>query len=225
MRRWVLWPFVLVPIVTLVSCGGGEVDLTDREIADEDLRLMVLTRGELGEKYADFELDDEASGFESNQERIRLACDPQDEENDIESFERLTTFKQTHVSDEEALQLRIILFKAPPGASGSFKDDVEDVRRQVGQTCDDIAIEDIQEFDAEEIAEESLGIVLAVDIKDQEGDEGKLYQTIVVFRRGRIVASARITRFDEMDVRPEVTALARRLDERIEDVLEGEFTP
>jgi hypothetical protein len=51
-------------LLSMSACGGGaEKDITDREITDGELSLMVLPLSDLGSQYAQFELDEDESGF------------------------------------------------------------------------------------------------------------------------------------------------------------------
>jgi hypothetical protein len=73
-------------VALLTACGGGEADLTARDISDEELALMVLSQEELGKEYAELELDEDQSGFRTNDAAIEEAIDPDDERQDIERF-------------------------------------------------------------------------------------------------------------------------------------------
>ena len=61
--------------------------------------------------------------------------------------------------------------------------------------------------------DEAIGFVVAASTDG--GDEPTLYQTVVGFRRDRILGTVRISRLDDTDVREETIALARKLDERV----------
>ena len=59
---------VALAFLSASACGGGgsgPKDMTDREITDGELSLMVLPQSDLGSQYADFTLDD-TSGLQSN---------------------------------------------------------------------------------------------------------------------------------------------------------------
>jgi hypothetical protein len=112
------------------------------------------------------------------------------------------------------------LFEDSDGASGNFRDTIEDAKGQVGGTREDLTIESAEEFDAGQIADESAGY----SFRANQPSRGRrsFTQQPSGFRRGRIIGSAIIVRLDDEDVREEVTALAGKLDERIQAVLRGE---
>jgi hypothetical protein len=226
----------LLPLAFLlalaVACNGdsGPADLTAGEITDEQLSLMALPQSELGPEYTEFELDEDESGLNSNEQAIEDAFDPEDETADVERFGRLNGYGQQYSSfqamlDGEGVFLvgtDVDLFEDSDGASGNFRDTVEDAKGQVGETREDLTIESAEEFDAGQIADESAGYSFRARPTLGE-DGGSFHATTVGFRRGRIIGSAIIVRLDDEDVREEVTALVGKLDERIQAVLRGDI--
>ncbi len=224
-----LLPFALLMAFAVACGGGGQAALTDRDITDEDLSLMVLPQSDLGPDYADFERDEEESGFASNEKAIDDAFDKEDEAEDVERFGRAKGYGEEYSAFDALLEGQgvfliatdVDLFEDADGASGEFRDTVEDAKGQVGQTNEGATLESAEEFDAGEIADEAAGY--AFRATTSAGEDGvTLYGTTVGFRRGRIIGSSVIIRLDDQDVREEATALARNLDERIQAVLRGE---
>jgi hypothetical protein len=224
-----LLPFAFLMAVAVACGGGGPVDLTDRDITDEELALMVLPQSELGPDYADFQRDEDQSGLKSNEQTIKDAFDPEDESSDVDQFGRLNGYGDEYSSLEALtdgqgvflIATDVDLFEGPDGASGDFRDTIDDAKRQVGETSEGVTFESAEEFVVSEIADESAGYVFRATAT---GDQNKitLQGTTVGLRRGRIIGSAIIVRLDDQDVGEEVTALARKLDERIQAVLRGD---
>jgi len=229
---------LIAACLLLAACGGEEeeeaeapADLTAGEITDEELSLMVVPLSELGSQYADFEFYEDESGFQSNEDIIDAAFDEEDEAGDVERFGRVNGYGEDYRSVEAALEREgafligtaTELYEDADGASGDLKDGVEDMQRQVGMTKEDVTLEDAEEFDPGRIADESAGLLLTGSVA--AGQEVRYYMTVVGFRRGRLLGSVAIARFDEEDVREEAEALARKLDERITAVLRGEVEP
>ena len=221
-------PFLFA--LSVIACGGGQGDLTAREITNDELSLMVLSLAELGPQYADFEFDEDESGFQSNDDQIEDAFDDDDEAEDLERFGRLNGYADVYSSvaaviDAEGvffIGTSVSLYENTDGASGDLKDEVEDSRRQIGMTSDDVTLEDAEEFQADGIGDESAGLVLTLSVV---GDEKlTFYGTLVGFRRGRLIGSSIIATFDDENVREEASVLARKLDERILAALRGEVT-
>lgn len=226
MRKLLLVPPFLFTLA-VVACGG-QADLTAREITDEELRLMVLSAVELGPQYAEFEFDEDESGFRSNEDEIEEDFDPEDEAEDIERFGRVNGYADAYsfpeaISEEQGvffIATAIGVYEDADGASGDLKDEVVDAQRQIGMSIEDVTLEDTEEFGADGVGDESAGLILTLSASDDQ--RLTFYGTFVGFRRGRLIGSVVISRLDEEDDRDEVAALARKLDERILAVLRGE---
>jgi hypothetical protein len=225
--------FTILAAVTVVSAyacggGGGPADLTNREITDQELSLMVLPLSDLGSQYADFELDD-TSGVQSNEQVIADAFDSEDEAQDVQRFGRNNGYEASYSSSAALLAGKgqvhvataVILHEDADGASGNLKDGVGDAQRAVGMTKGGVTIEGVDTFEVTDIAEEAVGIVQRASLKIGE-EEFSLGQTVVGFQEGRLIGSVAVTSFEGEDARQEATALARKLDERILAVLRGE---
>ncbi len=230
MRKLLFVPPILVSLA-VVACGGGQTDLSARDITDEELSLMVLSLTELGPQYADFEFDEDESGFRSNEDAIDDAFDPDDEEEDIKRFGRLKGYADIYSSlaaliDAEGvffIGTSVSLYETTDGASGDLRDEVDDSMGQIGTVSDNVTLEDAAEFEADGIGDGSAGLVLTLSVS---GDQKlTFYGTLVGFQRGRLIGSSIIARFDDEDVRDEAAALAGKLDERILAALRGEVTP
>jgi len=231
MRR-LFMVLVALTLALAVACGGGgQKDLTDREITDEELSLMVLPLSELGSQYADFELDD-TSGLQSNEQAIDDAFDKEDEAQDVERFGRANGYEALYTSSQALLEekgpinigMDVILHENADGASGNLKDGVEDAQRAVGKTQEDVTIEGADTFKVDNIGQGAVGMVHKASFKVDE-QELTVEQTVVGFQEGRLIGSVAITGFEDEDMQVEATALARKLDERIQAVLRGEVEP
>jgi len=225
--------FTVLTALALLSAsacggGGGQADLTDREITDEELSLMVLPLSNLGPQYADFELDD-TSGLQSNEQVIDDAFDEEDEAQDVERFGRTNGYEESYtfsaaLPEEKGpihIATGVILHEDADGASGNLKDGVEDAQRAVGMTKEDVTIQGVDTFEVGDIGQKAVGLIQKASIKIDE-EELTIHQTVVGFREGRLIGSVVITNLKGEDVQEEATALARKLDERILAVLRGE---
>ena len=222
-----LLPLLATLAAVAIACdGNGVPDPTARDISDAELAAMVLPLEELGSAYADFERDDD-SGFQSNEDKIDDAFDEEDEEGDVERYGRVTGYEESYTSVEGLLEegvfiigTMVALYEDSDGASGDLKDEVNDSKDAEGTTDEGVTVGDVEEFDPDDFGDESVGLVLALS-GEALGDL-TFYGTLVAFRRGRIIGSVVIARFDDEDVRDEATELARKLDERVQAVLRGE---
>ena len=212
-----------------VACdGSGAPDPTAREISDAELAAMVLPLEELGSAYAGFELDVLQSGVVSNEDVIGDAFDEEDEEGDIERYGRVTGHAESYSPIEARLEVEgvlvigtnVSLYEDSDGASGDLNDEAKDAKEGEGLTKDGVTAGGVEEFDPGDFGDESVGLV--VTLSDEAVQTFTFYGTVVAFRRGRLSGSVFIVRFDDRDVREEVSGLARKLDERIQAVLRGE---
>jgi len=212
----------------LLACGGSDKDAAGGETSDGQLAAMTLALEELGPAYDAFELDDD-SGFRSNEEAAEEANDKEDERSDIERFGRINGFETIYISTPAFMSGKgpwmvsavVDLFQDAEGASGSLWDDVDDWKREVGRTVGQVTLSDAQEFDPGDIGDETTGVVATVTLTGNEASPFRM--TAVAFRRGPLVGTVGIARFDEEDVSGEVIALAQKLDERIQSALGGEM--
>ncbi len=228
MRMLLLLPLLLVTLV--LACNGGTIDLIDREISDGELVAMMLPQADLGSAYADLQLDDD-SGFETSEDAAEDAFDEEDEAEDIVRFGRVTGYGETFISTEGFISqqgvfliaMDLTIYESGDSASGYLRDELEDTRREVGVSRDGGILERLDEFHPEGVGDESAGMFAV--LKAAEAEALPFNVTLVMFRRGRLIGEVVIVRFDEEDVRQEVTELAHKLDERILAVLRGEIEP
>lgn len=224
----------------LSACGGGEPDVTAREISNEELVLMVLPQEELGAEYAGLVLDEFTSGFLSNEEAIENDYDGEDERGDIERFGRVNGYAEVYspppadqgdpsALNEQGLMVgtAIELLRDGEGASGRLEDETADYERELrGEAGTEAAEEvDLQPFSLSGIGDEAVGLQMRQPVPLDSGLKMFYNATIVSFRRGRLVGAAVVAEFADKDRQDELAALARKLDERIQAVLRGDITP
>ena len=211
------------------SCGGGK-DLTDRDITGADLVAMVLLQEDFGSKYGQFQFDEDSSGFSSNDEHIENSFDQEDAEEDVERFGRVTAYREGYSpptgpsgdSGVTFIRSEVALYEDADGASGDLTDTVEDTKDLQGMTDEGLTLEDVDEFEPDDIGDESVGLILTVSTSDNGEEE---FFSIIAFRRGRLIGAVLIVQFGREDPREELGELAGKLDERIQAVLEGEIEP
>jgi len=200
------------------------------EISDEELALMVLPQEELGQEYADFELDETESGYRSNEDVAAEDFDPDEEAQDIERFGRVGGYEASYsrwslLAAPAWTVLSVDLFEDSDGASGYVADTLADFQAQLGQEQEEWAgLEEFTRLDVEKIGDETEAFRVKATFEDEGGIQYTLCVTAVVFRKGRILGAVGVAREDDQDIVSQVVALARKLDERIEAVLRGDIT-
>lgn len=229
-------------LAVLSACGGGEADVTAREISHEELALMVLPQEEFGAQYAELELDEDISGFVSNEEAIEDDHDGDDERRDIERFGRVNGYAEVYSSppggqagpsalSEVDLMVGtgVELLRDVEGASGRLEDEIGDYERELREEAgaEDAQEVDLRLFSPAGIGDEAVGLQVQLPLPLLPDGGLKLFYNVthVSFRRGRLVGAVVVGEFDEGDRRDEVATLARKLDERIQAVLRGDITP
>jgi hypothetical protein len=223
-----------VCLAVLSGCGGGEADVTAREISDEELSLMVLAQEEFGAEYAELDPDDERSGFQSNDEVVAEAHDRDDERRDIERFGRVNGYFEAYSSTGSFLTgeglldvaTGVELLRDSAGASGRMKHEMAEYETELREQAEeeDAQEADLRPFGTGGIGDEAVGLQVRFTIPLDGGLKVSYYATYVSFRRGRLVGAVVVGESEDRDRRDEVAALARKLDERIQAVLSGDIT-
>ena len=213
------------------SCGGGDDELTQalESLAENDLAVMVLPQEELGDEFANLEVDED-SGFVDNEEAADDTIDPDDTANDLERAGRINgyaleysdpTFSALEAGEGVLSVATVVtLFEDGSGASDFFAKQVDDFQRLEGGEIEvGFILEEVETFAVDGLADEAIGIRAQASFGDVQ-----FYVTTVGFRLDRLVGAADIGRADDADVNQRVEEIARALEQRIEGVLLGEIT-
>lgn len=221
-------------LLLVTACGGGGADQEDGivagDISDEQLSQMLLSQSEWGDEYA--ALASTGSLLEDREQRAQHVSE--DEAQDLERLGEVKSYQDGY-SREEAFQegtgpLRVgttvYLFESGKGASDYLEDDIEDLEGAIGEERGLTTIHSVDRFAVEGIGDEAVGLQIISAYLTEYGLLA-VYQTMVAFREGAILAFVSVMRLDNTNLNLEVTALARKLDQRIWDVLgqQGASTP
>lgn len=221
-----LWTGGLLLVLFLAGCGdGGKGDSLAAHISDEALMSMALAKEELGDEYADFDLA--TSGVETREERTGDVSE--DEAEDLKRFGELKSYHERYQREGALAEgsgpftvgVTIYLFQSESGASGYLQDDLADLEQARAETPGAGLVENIDYFALDQTGDESLGFRATINLTTETGIV-PVRQTAAWIRRGGLLVLFSLMRLDEKDVRDEVRALARKLDERIEAVLAGQ---
>jgi len=197
-------------------------------VADNDLAIMVLPQEDLGDEFADLQIDDD-SGFKDNEEAADETIDPDDTADSLERVGRINGYELLYsdpsLSALEAgvgvieLATEVDLVMDAGAASDHLAKQVEDWQRLEGEQVEaGVTLEKVETFAVKGLADEAVGLRARASFGDLQW-----YETVVAFRLDRLVGAAYAYRVDDANINSQVEAIARALERRIEGVLLGDI--
>lgn len=216
---------LLACVLALAGCALGEEGSPDEIIGDE-LAIMVLPQGELGSEYAAFAVDDD-SGRGTARDLAEGTFEPNDTAASVKRSGWTAGYDLTYSTQKRLAADRRAgavsagtsadLFATETGARSFILTELRHFRRFEGKTREGVKILRTDEFDVT-VGDEGWGVEF-----EFRGSGATLTMTGVIFRHGRLVATAFYLRADDADVRPQAASLALKLENRIERVLAGDL--
>ena len=218
-------------LLLLAGCGFGSS--AQREAAPKEkvtraqLAAMVLPKAKLGQSAKGLVLYS-GSGATTNARFASSTVDPDDSAGTLKSSGRLLGFQQAYEAPQLnvrktrgtlAVSTGVELLEDSVYATQYLHDRLNDFERLKGTVRPGIKLRNVSAFDVVGIGEEGGGIRGTFVISGL----GTGHETTVVFRRGRLVGHASVTRGTRADARQEAMRLAVALDRRIQAVLSGEI--
>jgi hypothetical protein len=226
-KRAILAAGALLLATGVASCGGGGGgDVTARPIDDSVLGTMAVYEVDLPGDFAGF-VRIEGSGFKDNEQSAAEHFDPVDEAQDLERFAQEREYVRRYGPSEAGgatsagavnFVSAVRLFKDASGASGYLTDELTDIEGSVGKESGGITINAVERLKVGGIGDEAAGVRMTMTVAGG-GSERPEYETLVFFRRGRLLVSLAAIRGDEVDFKSDLETLARSLNERIQIVL------
>lgn len=212
-------------MLALAGCGLGE-EGGPKEITGDELAIMVLPQSELGSEFAAFAADDD-SGPGTARDLAEGTFDPDDTAAAVKrsgwtAGYDLTYSRQKRLAGERlpgavSAGTSADLFATETNARSFILTEIRQFKRFEGKSREGVKILRADEFDVT-VGDEGWGVEL-----EFRGSGATLTMTGVIFRHGRLVASAFYLRGDGADVRPQAASLALKLENRIERVLAGDL--
>jgi hypothetical protein len=211
---------LLACALLLAGCAVGE-EGGPEEITRDELAIMVLPQGDLGAEFAAFEVDEDSGPGNAR----RLAENSMDPDDTPASVKRagwtagydLSYSVPKRLAAEGGAALSVgtsaDLFATETDARSFIVEEIRQFHRFEGKTREGVKILRADEFDVA-IGDESWGVEL-----EFRGSGPSLTMTGVIFRHGRLVATAFHLRTDAADVRSRAAGLALKLESRITRVL------
>jgi hypothetical protein len=173
---------------------------------------MVLPQPTLGPAYAELVPNEDTSGLLDNVEAAKRSLDRKDTREDLIRAGRIDGYVQSFAAEGKKKRLAEVsttveLLRDPAAAAAYLQLRLAAYAK----------MRRAKRFEIAPLAHQSAGMRFRIETKRR-----RLYTTIVSFRRGRVVATALVTRTDDRDARGETHRLARVLDSRVAWVLAGE---
>ena len=216
---------LLACVLVLAGCALGEEGAPD-EITGDELAIMVLPQGELGSEFAAFAADDD-SGPGTARDLADGTFEPDDTGASVKRSGWTAGYDLTYSTQKRLAAGRrpgavsagtsADLFATETNARSFILTELRQFKRFEGKSREGVKILRADEFDVT-VGDEGWGVEL-----EFRGSGATLTMTGVIFRHGRLVASAFYLRGDGADVRPQAASLALKLENRIERVLAGDL--
>jgi hypothetical protein len=211
--------------LVLAGCALGK-EGGPQEITPEQLAVMVLPREALGAEYATFAADDD-SGPGTAKDMAEGTFDPDDTAAAVKQSGWTRGYDLSYSTQKRlaaegrpgavSAGTSADLFATETDARSFILAEIRQFRRFEGKNRKGVKILRADEFDVI-VGDESWGVEL-----EFRGSGAALTMTGVIFRHGRLVATAFYLRGDGADVRPQAASSALKLENRIERVLAGDL--
>ncbi|MGH3044563.1 MAG: hypothetical protein ACRDM2_07530 [Gaiellaceae bacterium] len=218
-------------LLLLAGCGFGSS--APRETAPKEkvtraqLAAMVLPKAKLGPSVQGLRLN-AGSGLMTNAKYASATIDPDDSAGSLKSGGRVLGYDQTYESPQLAarkvrgthtVSTGVELLRDRVYATQYLHARLNDNDRLQGTVVPGVKLRNVSAFEVAGIGEEGGGTRGTFVVSGLFTG----HETVVAFRRGRIVGYVTIMRGTKSDARQEAMRLAVALDRRIQDVLAGEI--
>ncbi|HXV34021.1 MAG TPA: hypothetical protein VD769_08435, partial [Gaiellaceae bacterium] len=203
------------------AAGGGE----EQEVAQRLLETMVVPQEDIGGLPRGLRVSPE-SGWKDNQAEAKSSLDPDDSAASLRTAGRVTGYELAYYDPTQAairsgsgvtnVMTWVDLFTSGDAASAYLRAHVDyALGRADSSPREGVSFGEVEAFEPG-VPGEAYGLRESVDFA---GD--RVFRTIIVFRRGRIVAGSMVVRADRGDEAADAVRIAGILDQRIQIGLHG----
>jgi hypothetical protein len=235
MRRSFVLAALVLGMAVSGACGGGSkspapasptaapttTPYIKTDLAPEQMGAMTLSLAEFGPPYATFAPHSDGP-LTAILERAVTACNPDNESQALGKYEWVKGYTHYFAAPDEGASGTLMIgsdidvFSSAENASAKIKYDqtaIENDSRQ-GWGCQGVKVERIDEFPVEGLGDEAWGVRIRFSDMGIRGT-----QTVVFFRRDRVVATVSTSRLNAEDVSAELIAAARVADGKMMPIL------
>ena len=204
----------------LAGCGGGKSPDVTRNVTRADLGRMALSKRALGPLAKGLEDRKGESGPTGNRAGADDTVDPRDTARTLARAGRVTGYQWNYAARRRpapkgvlGMSIEVELFRTEKAASRYLKKQIHDFERFGGRDLEGLKLASVETFDVGDVGDEAQGVrAVARFGKDA------LFDTVVGFRRGRVVGSAAVFLGRELVISSDVERIADALDDRIKRV-------
>jgi hypothetical protein len=210
----------LICAALLAGCGGSKGQDVTRNVTRADLGRMALSKRALGPLAKGLEQRPGESGATGNRAGADDTVDPRDTARTLARAGRVTGYEWAYAATRRpalngvlGMSIEVELFRTEKAASRYLKKQVHDFGRFGGRDLGGLKLASVETFDVGDVGDEAQGVRAVARF----GNEA-LFDTVVGFRRGRIVGSAAVFLGRELVISSDVERIADALDDRIQRV-------
>lgn len=225
----------LAVLLLLPACGTRAADPPSEAAAvgsDEEVKVaqrlletMVVPQEDIGGLPLGLRVSPE-SGWKDNRAEARSSLDPDDTAASLRKAGRVTGYELVYYEPTQAairsgsgvtdVMTWVDLFTSGDAASAYLRGHVDYALRRAGSSPrEGVTFGEVEAFEPG-VPGEAYGRRESVDFGDDH-----VFRTILLFRRGRIVAGSMLVRADDKDGTAEAKRIAGILDQRIRIALHG----
>jgi hypothetical protein len=210
----------LICAALLAGCGDSKGPEATRNVTSADLGRMVLSKRALGPFAKRLEKRTGDSGPTGNRAGADDTVDPRDTARTLARAGRVTGYEWAYAATRRpapngvlGMSIEVELFRTEKAASRYLKKQIHDFERFGGRNLEGLKLASVETFDVGDVGDEARGVRAVARFSNKA-----LFDTVVGFRRGRIVGSAAVFLGRELVISSDVERIADALDDRIKRV-------
>jgi hypothetical protein len=214
----------LLFVVGLAACGGAAPEpAAPPYVSKADLAVMVLPQEELDPLAEGFVIASDRSGWKTHKKAARETVDPEDSAAFLTARGRVGGYELAYESpkrrprqESSLVATSVELLRDEIYASEFLNKQVDDFESRAGLSHSGVKLAGVRLFDVPGVGDEAAGVRAVLSAEGR-----RLYLTLALLRRGRIVGAAAVVRAEKHRMETEIVSLAKALDRRIQDVIAG----
>ncbi len=194
-----------------------------RTISRDQMTRMVLTPADVAQEFT-YLLDENRAGFFDQNAVAEHTIDPLDLGVDVSAQGFMAGYERSYTNTASTIgktvAARVYLWSSPDEASEFLRRHIEGSHRHVGSQLDGgVLLKAFDQLNEPGVGQEAVASRFVGDVVARPGAE--VTSTIVMWRRGALVAMTGILAISIEDQLPTISRLAHQMNDRMDDVLQG----